>query len=283
MKKLIVLIMCSLMALNILAADNPKEHTVERGETLASIAQAYNITVEALLEVNPMAKDMFYTGLVLIIPASVSTPNVTVVTPSSYSSNRFGDEDIVQQQTTSSPYTVYGSYSYGGGAGKAIDFGLGVQANAGMSTFSWSDGKINPAISLGGDIFMDMCFNDRASFIPKNWYMELDLGYLMKGASSFEMSYIQAQLYPLGYRIPLNSNGMVLKGGVEIGFPLNSFWDRYSADIQVGACFGVKFELGRWGIGCNISYDFTEVSSSCGESLNNFALLGCVSFKFAKF
>lgn len=45
-----------------------KEHEIERGETAASIASKYGITEDRLFELNPIAKDMFYTGMVLIVP-----------------------------------------------------------------------------------------------------------------------------------------------------------------------------------------------------------------------
>lgn len=45
-----------------------KEHTVERGETIESIAARYGVTKEQILERNPVAKELFYTGMVLEIP-----------------------------------------------------------------------------------------------------------------------------------------------------------------------------------------------------------------------
>lgn len=43
-------------------------HTVQRGETLESIAKKYNVSVYALTQSNPDAKDVFYVGMKLVIP-----------------------------------------------------------------------------------------------------------------------------------------------------------------------------------------------------------------------
>lgn len=51
-----------------LSAQSLKTHTVQRGETLESIAQKYNITVADITKVNPDAGKFFYTGMKLTIP-----------------------------------------------------------------------------------------------------------------------------------------------------------------------------------------------------------------------
>ena len=43
-------------------------HTVQRGETLESIAEKYHVTKEAITQNNPNATDVFYVGLKLYIP-----------------------------------------------------------------------------------------------------------------------------------------------------------------------------------------------------------------------
>lgn len=48
-------------------------HTVQRGETLESIAQKYHVTKEAITRNNPNAADAFYVGMKLYIPVSGNT------------------------------------------------------------------------------------------------------------------------------------------------------------------------------------------------------------------
>lgn len=163
---------------------------------------------------------------------------------------------------------------------------LTVQGGVGYSNFIWGDGDVNGDISYSADIVGQLYFEDNISFIPRNWYSELALGFDKKGAADFGMNYIHARIYPLGYRISLSPVNVVVKGGVSLGFPLNdleTYSNSWSADFQCGVGGGFQVEWKQFAIGCNIEYDFTEVSSSCSQSLNNIAILGTLSYKFAQF
>lgn len=52
-------------------------HIVERGETLGSIAQKYNVTTEAIVELNPEAAQFVYIGMELLIPIKKSEAVIT--------------------------------------------------------------------------------------------------------------------------------------------------------------------------------------------------------------
>lgn len=73
MKQLIVLCLCVMTAIGAWA----REHTVQRGETLESIAKNYRITVAQLVEANPKAADLFYVGLKLNIPEATTAQTPT--------------------------------------------------------------------------------------------------------------------------------------------------------------------------------------------------------------
>jgi len=163
---------------------------------------------------------------------------------------------------------------------------LTVQGGVGYSNFIWGDGDVNGDISYSADIVGQLYFEDNISFIPRNWYSELAFGFDKKGAADFGMNYIHARIYPLGYRISLSPVNVVVKGGVSLGFPLNdleTYSNSWSADFQCGVGGGFQVEWKQFAIGCNIEYDFTEVSSSCSQSLKNIAILGTISYKFAQF
>lgn len=68
MKKTILCII--LLAANILVslAQTMQKHTVQRGETLESVAQKYGVTVAAMKEANPDIGNYFYVGMVLNVP-----------------------------------------------------------------------------------------------------------------------------------------------------------------------------------------------------------------------
>ncbi len=59
-------------------------HTVEKGETVYSIAKKYGVEESAITKLNPDARESIYEGLILIVPASASTQptvdNTTTVT-----------------------------------------------------------------------------------------------------------------------------------------------------------------------------------------------------------
>lgn len=95
MKKIILLCICSVLTM----AAWSKTHTVQRGETIESIAQIYNISTAQLLEANPSAKELFYVGLKLDIPEATATTSVNT----SESSNQV--ETVVE----SAPKTTAGS------------------------------------------------------------------------------------------------------------------------------------------------------------------------------
>lgn len=194
--------------------------------------------------------------------------------------NRFREIREVGDLEVETPLTMGSSLS------DNFNLYLSVQAGFGWSNFLWNNGDVNGTMSYSADIVAQLYFENPVSFIPANWYSELALGYDKRGAASFGMNYIHARVYPLGYRIPLSPVNIVVKGGVSLGFPLSDFETSsksWSSDFQVGVGGGFQIEWKQFAIGCNVEYDFTEVSSSCGQTLNNIAVLGTISYKFAKF
>lgn len=65
------------------------KHTVDRGETLASIAQRYATTEAKIIELNPDAAQFVYVGMTLIIPNAQEPEQSEVPTAQPYPSNSF--------------------------------------------------------------------------------------------------------------------------------------------------------------------------------------------------
>lgn len=207
-------------------------------------------------------------------------------------------EDIVEviedTPTRETPIYVAPDYSYdevstpltfGSFLTDKLSLYLAVQGGFGYSNFLWSDGDVNGNISFSADIVGQLYFEDKVSFIPRNWYSELAIGYDRKGAADFGMNYIHVRIYPFGYRIPLASVNIVVKGGFCLGIPLNdleTYSNSWSSDFQCGVGGGFQVEWKQFAVGCNVEYDFTEVSSSCNQTLNNIAVLGTISYKFGQ-
>lgn len=86
MKKLLFSFALMLASLS-MSAQTRLSHTVQRGETIESVAKKYGISVSDLQQANPSTKDYFYAGMKLVIPRKTSTQNTTQ-TQNSNSSNR---------------------------------------------------------------------------------------------------------------------------------------------------------------------------------------------------
>lgn len=168
----------------------------------------------------------------------------------------------------------------------AMNLYLAVQGGFGWSNFLWSSGSVNGTMAYSGNILAQLYFEDKVSFIPQNWYSEIALGYNKLGAADFDMNYVHLGLCPFGYRIPLDPVNIVVKAGVDLSFPLSdleTYNNSWSADFQCGILGGLQVEWKQFAIGCNVIYDFTEVSSSCNQTLNNIGVLGTITYKFGKF
>lgn len=67
-RRLMLVLIAASMATGIMSADII--HTVNRGETLSSIAQKYGVSEEKIIKANPQAAQFIYVGLELTIPTS---------------------------------------------------------------------------------------------------------------------------------------------------------------------------------------------------------------------
>lgn len=191
--------------------------------------------------------------------------------------------EVVSQNLSSSISTPV---AFGRCMPSSMNLYLAVQGGCGWSNFLWNDGSVNGTMAYSGNILAQLYFEDKVSFIPQNWYSEVALGYNKLGAGNFDMNYIHLGLCPFGYRVSLDPINIVMKVGVDLSFPLNdleTYSNSWSADFQCGVLGGLHLEWKQFAIGCNVIYDFTEVSSSCNQTLNNIGVLGTISYKFGKF
>lgn len=280
--------------INIIAqSQSPRIHILQRGETLQSVASLYKVTYEDLIALNPDAKDFVYVGMEIKIPDTVVSPAVpeeapVFETPEPVRENKTRPSAPVRTEPndnwggTSSPvYFDYESRSARSYDSSSISLYFALQAGFGFSTFMWNNGDVNGTMSYSGDIAMQLYLREHTGFLPANWYSELAVGYDKRGAADYDMSYIHARVYPLGYSIPVSQFNVVLKAGATVAYPLDEL-KSWSSDLQIGVGGGLQIDFGRFAIGCNVEYDFTKVSSDAPETLNNFAVLGTLSYKFAK-
>ncbi len=60
-----------------MSAQTSQSHTVQRGETIESVAEKYGISVSDLQQANPSTVEYFYAGMKLVIPRKTNTQNNT--------------------------------------------------------------------------------------------------------------------------------------------------------------------------------------------------------------
>lgn len=161
------------------------------------------------------------------------------------------------------------------------DIYLSARAGVGHSNFIWDNGNVNGSLAYSLDVVAQLYLKEAISFIPENWYSEIAIGYEKKGAAKFDMNYIRTQICPIGFKLPELPYDIFVKGGVSISYPVNDF-RKWKSDLQFGAVLGAQLDWEQFSVGCSLSYDFTEVSSACGQNLYNFAVLGTVSYKLKK-
>ena len=167
-----------------------------------------------------------------------------------------------------------------------LELYYGLLAGVGYSSFIWDGELANGKITYTADLFAELFFKKKLSFIPRNYFVELQLGYDNKGASWYPMNYIHVRLYPFGYKIPFNPIKLVGKAGLYLGSPLNDLesynsWNYWSGNFQVGISAAVGVEYKQFCLCANIEYNFTEVAPS-PVTLNNIAIFGTLSYKFGK-
>lgn len=276
---LTIIIIIIIGGCNLIAQSSTTIHTVQRGETLASIAKNYGVTEKQIIEANPDAAQFIYVGMELTIPVRSEKHlniNEYISNDDSNETMPSNNENITYNNIT--PKELYRPT-------ESTNLFLAIQGGFGYSNFMWSDGSVNGDMSYSADIVGQLYFEDNVGFIPRNWYAEIALGYDKRGAAKFSMEYIHAKIHPFGYRIPISSIDLIFKGGIALGFPLNELKtdsESWSADLQIGIGGGFQIDWKRIAIGCNIEYDFTKVSSSCSPKLNNIAVLGTFSYKLSK-
>lgn len=162
----------------------------------------------------------------------------------------------------------------------------GLSAGIGFSTFIWDGDFANGKLSYTVDLFAELFINNKVSFIPKNYFLELQLGYDAKGAAWYNMNYVHARIYPFGYKIPLKAVKLVGKAGAYLGLSLNDLesyksWEYWSGNFQLGVTAGMGVEYKQFCLCANVEYNVTEVAST-PVTMRNFAVFGTLSYKFGK-
>lgn len=267
MKEIILrclMIIGMLFVTNFISAQEVITHTVERGETLESIAQKYHVTKSDIKKNNPYVEDAFYVGLKLYIPTSPSEK---------IEDNNYQRSDIISQETTPSyrednSYNkqTLNTYPYNNGNSNSIstfdpleqDGGLDIQYHAidngwgiGLDYvvkyflfgYEYYFGKKNDAINsnMGFEILVGGNFRYH---IIKNFYLE---GRIFGGYYQWDISYKKGK----GYDIEDTKTreaffGVSPRAGIQFGKVAISAgyrWDWIKMKFKKEYCFD-RFTVG---------------------------------------
>lgn len=126
------------------AQTNTIKHTVDRGETLQSIAKCYATTEAKIIELNPDAAQFVYVGMELVIPAvevnnamkvdNQETLHNNIITPNNYSKTSI-DKDFNDYSSPRWSYVLNVAYGFvpkpkgGDVSGSSFSFSMSVGAN----------------------------------------------------------------------------------------------------------------------------------------------------------
>ena len=260
-----------LMLLSVLLAEAQQiVHTVQRGETLESIAQKYHVTKEAIVSNNPYADDAFYVGLKLYIPES-DTSEQNVITQQKPATNETNSPSLTSEAGAKMTYSTNNETSDYKKNTWHLTFRLGPsfynsEKNGGMrkeygytSTYSQAWGY---EVSIGAHYY----------FI-ENLYASAMLGYY-QASSSFSLNQIGAHNstsvvshnvsmpIELGASLPITKNiGFIIEVGPTFLYAVDGYTkidkekisfskmeDDYDADIdRFGAFLRLGGGLNLWG------------------------------------
>ena len=105
--RLVAILLTTIMGICMASAQTKTvKHTVEKGETLASIAKRYGTTNEKIIELNPDASQFIYVGMELIIPVTLATGSTESMV------NQSKNDNIEQYQPSNGRLTKNTSEKY---------------------------------------------------------------------------------------------------------------------------------------------------------------------------
>lgn len=236
------------------------KHTVDRGETLTSIAQRYGTTEAKIIELNPDAKQFIYVGMELIIPnnpiekTNIETNNPTYSTPL-FSSNT--QKKVVKgdkERITLNDFSYYGAsyfasfeeadkgfYMLGGTAfhnsGWGIDFHIGANYGLVDSDFAGSAFLIGPAYGYAiNNILVSASLDFMGTYTGCGEGIPIDTGYYGNDV------YSETDL-KFGWGITLMPQIGIKLGKVTPCLGVNATWTKGAKELDWGFQVGIGIHI----------------------------------------
>lgn len=244
-------------------------HTVAPGETLASIASKYGVSVEALTETNPETKKHLYTGMSLAIPSVKKNHEQPVVIPDP-TPTPIKKEEVTYSTTTSNDVTYKAKEGNAGKLGVAMEilFGYLIPSLGDASDYMESAFSCGMSMAMG------------ARFYPvDNIYVEGMAGWkwTSKSIGFKNTKYVDKDTYLIhnitipfhvGVSIPSASNiSLGLFGGTRIDIPVSAkkelHLEKSDLNVPVTALIEVGMDIKfKENVGLRLQYDYSPSKSN---------------------
>ena len=294
-----------------ISAQEIKTHTVQRGETIESIAEKYNVSAADITKANPDAAKFFYTGMKLKIPAASAKQKV-VENQTSVSKTETGNT----HQQSKEPSVNKGNISsvtkqekkplvndYSNSSNKILKY---VDAGYSLGFISPSEGKSQTfnAITLGAtlgknfnkipNLFYFAKLNAQYSFYSKtegiveNSFKMLSFNVSLGAAYAFDIPNSEFKIMPkAGINMRMSIGGILKEetsyAGITRIHKVNVFneTDMQSSDATWN-CFNLGGFAGadivyseRYILGLSYQMDFTNIAYKTSVNQINISLGYC--------
>jgi hypothetical protein len=228
LKKRLLAIFC-MVAISVclaVAQTNTIKHVVDRGETLASIAQRYSTTEAKIIELNPDAAQFVYVGMELIIPVSATsqsgnvvnqkTSEATTVSTTSYSQEYQSADDY--EGTSRTRFAIDIGYGF-------LDDGFAYQFTVGANYTAIADLYVGGKIGYNSANYQ----GDRTTTTSNLLMIPIEAGYV------FANSNRNLAISPhLGFDFNIGLSGKYK----------DERNPSQSSKLKIGGKFGVDFKIG---------------------------------------
>lgn len=276
MKKLL-LTMIALLSMTIAVAQQTS-HTVQRGETLESIARKYNVTTAAIKKANPNAADMIYVGMKLIIPSSQQSKNNGTIQNNprkTSSTTKNVPRREIQYSNQKNPQPPKN-------ANNELNFGILADVFGGYSNFMWDGGSPVSGIGFGAGVTGQLYFNER-NYAPEGYFAQIGINYARKGSGAYPINYVNAKVLPLGYSFCdlIDDCALFVKAGGYVALPFSKIETQkssYSTNLDYGAIASIGISYDKFSVAVSYEHGFANVSNA-NVSLKNQSIFLILSYR----
>ena len=205
-----------LLAILSASAQTPttRTHVVQRGETLELIATNYGVSESSILESNPMAKEMFFIGMKLTIPTSISA------TATADAQLKISDDGQSEEKTAGKEKTMTATDG---------DYQTGLSIY-GISASYYFPVKKEPSSEAGHyKASYELSFEANGIYrFPHRVFTKFGLGVLVAGANASDevqggFRYVQSEVSYVHLYAP-----------IRVGYQI-PLWKRSHLDVHTGA------------------------------------------------